>query len=425
MNKQIMLLLTIVLLDAISLGFIFTSLPPLLESLGGNSVSLFGVAMAGYAGCQFLCSPILGSISDRIGRKPVLTLSIIGGLLDFAAMAFGTSIWIIICARMIAGCLSGNTLLISALIADNTSERIRARTFGWMFAAFGVGLGIGPLLGGVIADWSARAPFMGAMALSLASLAVLTIGIRTPTSQLPVTSSDYNFNPLVSLRRVASDRSVWKYLAFYSVLSATGGLTASLWPLYGPDKFEWSATTLGASMVVLSLFTFVSQGLLLGWLADRFGDRVVLVAGVGADLAAMTCIAFVTSGWMIFALTPLFAIGGMSLPTLQSVISKRAGEDEQGAMQGALASLNSLMLTIVPIVATVVYSQTASVGIGISWLLAPCIYLISISTLVGIVRDQHERSEAEPVEITEGTARDAVMQIPGARRRPSMRREVV
>jgi len=145
------------------MGFIFTNLPSLLQSVGVDSESGFGIAMACYAGLQFPCSPVLGALRDRIGRKPVLMPSMSGSLVDFLTMAFA--------GRMIAGCLSGNTLLISAFIADRTSPTKRT-------AAFGADVGIGPLIGGVVAEFSPRAPFLSAAALSVVSLTIMKFVIR-------------------------------------------------------------------------------------------------------------------------------------------------------------------------------------------------------------------------------------------------------
>jgi len=390
MSRSIALLLTIILFDAVSMGLVLTNLPTLLSQLedGPNTAAYFGIAMACYAGFQFLVSPVLGSLSDRTGRKPVLLVSIIGGFVDASAMAFSSSIWAIMAGRLLAGMTSGNALLISAWMADLTAEKDRARGFGWMFAAFGIGLGIGPLIGGVAAEWSPRLPFIISMLFSATGVALISLFLANTVKTDGSTASALNFNPFSPVLHALSDRRLAALFGLYLVLSCAGNLTANIWPLYGPDRFSWPPLILGASMTTLSVFTFLTQGLLLGSLDRAIGNRGVLLVGVFFDCLALFCMAFVLEGGMIFTITPIFALGGLGIPALQSLISKQAYPGEQGAVQGTLASLNSLMMTFTPIAATIVYTQTMHFPVGVVWIAGALLYIFAAPLIGAAVRSK-------------------------------------
>lgn len=378
MSRQLSVLLSIILIDSISLGFVFTNLPTLLARLGGEGqhAALFGLMMAAYAALQFLCSPVLGALSDRFGRKPILLLSIVGALIDFATMAFGTSIATLFVGRMIGGATSANAMLISAFVADLTDEQDRAQGFGRIFAAFGLGLVIGPAAGGHLGEISASAPFVVAILAGLVNLFLATVVLHEShrRDHVPLTASTLNpFSHLLWALRLPFTAAV---IPVFLLLAFSGSLTAMSWPIYTPRAFGWSPATVGLSLSALGICNALAQGLLIGPLINRLGERTTIMLGMASEALAMLGLALAGEGWMVMAMVPLFALGGVALPTAQSLASIRAGEERQGEIQGVLASGMSLMMAIAPLAAMAIMQESPIAFPGVVWCVVPLAYLL-------------------------------------------------
>jgi DHA1 family tetracycline resistance protein-like MFS transporter len=383
MTRSLLVIILVVALDAIGIGLIFPILPSLLEQLTGSAQvsTTYGLILAAYAAMQFLFSPVLGLLSDRIGRRPVLVLSLAGAATDYLIMAFAPTLWVLVVGRIIAGITSANMSVAGAYIADISDEKDRARRFSWMSAAFGVGFIIGPVLGGLLSTYFLRAPFLvtaGLNALNLVlALAVLKES-RTPSREALDLKS---LNPFGPLRWAFSFPTLAPLLALFLIFAINGDIPGTIAVLYGMAKFHFDGVTVGLWLACFGLCHFLAQAFLTGPLAERLGERMTLVVGIVADVLAFLGFGFATQGWMAFALSPLSAVGGVGLPALQSLMSAQAGDDRQGELQGVLASAQSLTSIIGPLIGTGIFALTAPAFPGAVWLVAAALYLLAIPVL--------------------------------------------
>lgn len=387
MNRSIFTIISVVALDAIGIGLIFPILPSLLEQLTGSGEisTTYGIILAAYAAMQFVFSPILGMLSDRFGRRPVMILSLAGAAIDYLIMAFTPVLSVLIVGRIIAGITSANMSVAGAYIADITDEKGRAQRFSWMSAAFGVGFIVGPILGGVLSTYWLHAPFLAAAVLnSLNLVMVLTVvkESRTPSREPPQLKA---LNPFGPLKWAFSFPALAPLIAMFLIFAINGDIPGTISVLYGTEKFGFDSVTVGLWLACFGVCHFLAQAFITGPLSKRLGDRGTLVVGIVADTLAFIGFGLAGQGWMAFALSPLSAIGGVGLPALQSLMSAEVSEDRQGELQGVLASAQSITSIIGPLIGTTIFAMTPGMP-GAVWLVAACFYLLSIPVLAWIAR---------------------------------------
>ncbi len=337
---MLVILLT-VLLDAVGIGLIMPILPALLRSLGGLDAGSvhYGALLAAYALMQFLFSPILGALSDRFGRRPVLLISLAGAAADYLLMAFAPTLAWLYLGRLLAGITGANMAVATAYVTDITPAGQRARRFGLVGAVFGVGFIVGPLLGGSLGEWHLHAPFLAAAAMN--ALNLIMAFFLLPESRKPRAraAEKIRLNPFSSLRRLHGKPGLLP-LAGYGACHA------------------------------------LSQAFAIGPLVARLGERKALLIGLAADALGLVLLSIATRGWAPFALLPFFAAGGMALPALQALMAHKVDDDHQGELQGTLASMGSLIGVAGPLVATALYAATRDVWPGLVWALAAALYLL-------------------------------------------------
>jgi DHA1 family tetracycline resistance protein-like MFS transporter len=387
MNRSIFTIISVVALDAIGIGLIFPILPSLLEQLTGSGEvsTTYGIILAAYAAMQFIFSPILGMLSDRFGRRPVMILSLAGAAIDYLIMAFTPALAVLVIGRIIAGITSANMAVAGAYIADITEEKDRAQRFSWMSAAFGIGFIIGPIMGGLLSTWWLHAPFLAAALLNgLNLILVLTVvkESRTPSRE-PLQLKA--LNPFGPLKWAFSFPALAPLLAMFLIFAINGDIPGTISVLYGTAKFHFDGVTVGLWLACFGVCHFLAQAFITGPLSKRFGDRGTLVIGVVVDTIAFLGFGFATQGWMAFALSPLSAIGGVGLPALQSLMSAEVSEERQGELQGVLASASSLTSIVGPLIGTTVFALTPGMP-GAVWLVAAALYLLSIPVLAWVGR---------------------------------------
>ncbi len=378
------LILATVMLDAVGIGLVMPIIPRLLREVGhtGDLGWRFGAFLGLYALMQFLCSPMLGAISDRVGRRPVLLASLAGAAVDYVFMALAPSLAWLFVGRAVAGITGANMAVAQAYVADITPEAQRARRFGLFSAMFGVGFILGPVLGGFLGEAWTRAPFLAAAALNGLNLLLALFILPEPRRTRAETFDRAALNPFASLRWATAFPNLLPLLAAFLILNLVGQVGGTLWVIYGEDKFAWDPWTIGFSLAGFGLFMALTQAFLAGPLAERVGERRAVTIGIVADAIAYVAIALATKGWMAFLLLPMFCLGGVGQPSIQSLLSAQVDEGQQGRLQGVLASVASLSSVIGPVVISQVYFASRGVFPGLVWTLGAALGLMCLPIMV-------------------------------------------
>lgn len=384
MNKALIVIFATICLDAAGLGLVFPILPRLIEDVihSSNVAPYIGVMTALYAVMQFICAPVLGALSDKLGRRPVLLISLAGATINYVLMAFAPQLWMLLLGRAIAGVTSANVSVATAYITDLSPEDQRSRRFGLFNAMFGIGFIIGPVLGGLLGDYSLRLPFMAAAVLNGANfmLALLVL----PESHTPVRQKiDLRaLNPLRPLRWVVSMKGLVPFVLVFFILAATGEVYGTCWALWGFDTFRWNGLWLGLSLGTFGVCQTLVQAFLPGPAARLLGERGAALAGLACSCIGLVIMAFATHGWIVFAIMPFFALGGIGTPALQTLATRQVDAGRQGQFQGVLASAVSLASIIAPLAFSTFYFAVQKTWPGAIWLFAIVLYALAVPLIL-------------------------------------------
>ena len=387
MNKPLIVILAAVTLDSIGIGLIFPILPKLLEDVThvSNIAPYVGVMFALYAAIQFLFSPVLGVMSDRFGRRPVLLISLAGAAVDYLFMAFAPELWMLIVGRAIAGLTSANMAVATAYITDITPEEQRAQRFGLFHAMFGIGFVIGPVLGGLLGDIWVRAPFVVAAALNALNFALaLFVLPESRPGQRDVKFDFKALNPLVPLAWAFTLKGLLPLIAVFFILNFVGNMYGTVWALYGYDAFQWNGFMVGLSLAGYGIFHAGVQALLPGPATKMFGEKNALLIGMAFECVGLVLIGIATQGWVVFAVLPLFALGGIGVPALQSLTTQQVGEDKQGQLQGVMASIVSLASIFGPLYFAAFYFGIKDWWPGLIWIIGAATYVVAIPLILAV-----------------------------------------
>jgi DHA1 family tetracycline resistance protein-like MFS transporter len=386
MNRALLTILSTVVLSAIGIGLTMPIIPQLMRDVGHTSELgwRFGAFTGLYALMQFIFSPILGMLSDRYGRRPILLLSLAGAVVDYIFMAMAPSLSLLFVGRAIAGITGASMAVTSAYIADVTPEDQRSRRYGQLGACFGIGFIIGPVIGGLLGAYWVRAPFLAAAAMNALNLLLTLWLVKESHSRKDdaAPAERISFNPLANLRWAAGFKALLPLIGAYVVLVLVGEIGGTIWVLYGEDKFAWDALTIGLSLAGFGAFHAVAQAFIAGPIAERWGERAALLIGIVSDGTAYVILALTTHGWVAFALMPLFCLGGIGAPALQSLVSGSVGSDQQGKLQGVLASSASLASVIGPVGISTIYFASRGSFPGLVWLIGASLYLLCLPVLI-------------------------------------------
>lgn len=398
MNKALIVILAAVMIDAIGIGLIFPILPALLKDVAhtGEVATIFGLMLALYSAMQFLFSPVMGVLSDRYGRRPVLLVSLAGAAIDYLVMAFAPELWMLVIGRAIAGLTSANMAVATAYITDISAEDERAKRFGYFHAMFGIGFIIGPVLGGILGDMWIRAPFIAAALLNAANFALALFVLPESRRGDAGTTFDFsNLNPFKPLGWALTFRSLLPLMAIFIIMNFVGTMYGTVWALFSIDAFAWSATLVGLSLGTFGLFHAGAQAFLTGPAVRWLGERWALVVGMGFELTALVILGFATQGWILFALAPLFALGGIGMPALQAITTQQVDEANQGKLQGVLASLVSLSAVFGPLFFSFIYFALKPTWPGAIWIVGAAVYLLALPIMLSIRRTAEIREKPE------------------------------
>ena len=353
--------LVTVLLDMLALGVMIPVLPKLIvEFMGGDvagAATIAGLFGFSWAAMQFVFSPVLGALSDRFGRRPVIILSNLGMGLDYVMMALAPTLWWLFAGRLLSGITAATFATAGAYIADVTPAEKRAAKFGMLGAAFGFGFIVGPAMGGFLGAIDLRLPFWVAAGLSLANA---LYGYFVLPESLP------RSNRTAFRWRLANPIGALRFLRAQPLLSGLGGAVflqriahdslPSVFVLYTGYRYQWGAATVGLTLAAVGVAqTIVSAGL-VGPIVKRFGERNALKVGLACGAIGFAIYALAPTGMLFFAGLPLLALWGLSGPSIQGLMSRHVGASDQGKLQGALGSVQGVAGMIGPLLFTQVFA---------------------------------------------------------------------
>jgi MFS transporter, DHA1 family, tetracycline resistance protein len=345
------------LIDVTGLGLIIPVLPKLIEQLTGGTISQAsqwgGWLTFAYAIMQFVCAPIIGNLSDKYGRRPVLLFSLMGFGIDYLFLAFAPTIWWLFLGRIIAGITGASFTTASAYIADVSTHENRAQNFGLLGAAFGLGFIIGPSMGGLLAHYGIRVPFFVAAGFSLLNAAYGYFVLPESLSKENRRGFDWKrANPLGSLLHLKKYPSVigliWSMVLVYIAAHAL----QSTWTFINLERFNWSEQMLGLSLGVVGIMTMIVQGGLIRYINPKLGNEKSVYIGLAIYSLGMLAFAFADKSWMMFVFMVPYCLGGIAGPALQAILAGHVPPTEQGELQGALTSMISATSIVGPLVMT-------------------------------------------------------------------------
>lgn len=378
-RRSLLVIYATVALDAAGLGLVFPILPRLIVDVTHttNVSRDLGWLAALYAAAQFVFSPVLGALSDRLGRRPVLLISLASGTICYVGLALAPTLWTLMLGRAAAGLTSANTSVATAYVTDVTPADLRTRRFGVMSAMFGVGFIVGPVLGGVLGAPWVRLPFLVAAAFSAANFLVALIALPESHGPSVARIDAADLNPLRPLRWLLSMPRLLPLVLVYFLLSGAGEAYGVCWALWGYDAFRWNSWWVGLSLGAFGFWQTVSQALLPGPASTLLGQRRAVLAGIGCSSVALLGMAFASRGWMVFAVMPVFALGGIGAPALQALATERVDSALQGQLQGLLASSVSLASIGAPLAFSAFYFEVHRQWPGAVWLIVLVINIVA------------------------------------------------
>lgn len=386
MNRPLIVIYTAIVLDAMGIGLIFPILPSLIADVthSTNVAPYIGIMTALYAAMQFVFAPVLGSLSDRMGRRPILLVSLAGAAINYLALALAPTLWLLLVGRAIAGVTSANTSVAAAYIADVSREGERTRRFGLLNAMFGIGFIIGPVLGGTLGDHWLRLPFIAAAMLNGCNLLLALFVLpdsRTPTRD----AIDFAaLDPLRPLRWALSRRHLLPIILIFFIFSGTGEVYGTCWALWGGDTFGWNGVWIGLSLGTYGICQTIAQAFLPGPAVRLLGERGTILAGVACACSALAVLSLARDGWVVFAAMPLLVLGGIGVPTLQALATRLVDESQQGQFQGVLQSTVSLASVAAPLVFSGVYAVVRQQWPGAIWLAVIVVYAAALPPMLGL-----------------------------------------
>ena len=387
----IFILLT-VMIDSIGIGIIFPVMPSLLEEITGADVSSAalwgGVLGTAFAAMQFLFGPVVGNLSDRYGRRPVMLAALGVMAFDYLIMAVAGTVWLLLVGRIVAGMAAATYSTANAYVADITDPGERPKNFGYIGAAFGVGFILGPLMGGFAAEISSRAPFWLAAVIAAANM--IFGWVVLPESLGAENRRPFSLaraNPFGSFRAVGHLPKMKRYLAIMFFYTLAFQAYGSVWSFFGAERFGWDAWWNGLSLAAFGVCMAVVQSLGVAPAIRRWGGKRTAGYGMAVDAGAFAFYGFVTSGFWALAFTPVAAAAGVAGPALQGLMTNGTPDDQQGELQGVVASVSSVAMGVAPMIMTAIFwyftkPSAAFYLPGAPFLLAGLMMVICVAVLV-------------------------------------------
>jgi len=350
-------ILITVTLDAMGIGLILPVMPDLIGSVRGAGLAdaalWGGILSAAYAVMQFCFAPTLGNLSDRVGRRPVLLISMAVLAPDYVVMALAGTIWWLFAGRIVAGMAAATHATGLAYMADVSPPERRAQNFGLIGAGFGMGFILGPALGGLLGDLDPRAPFWAAAALSAANFAFGWFVLPESLPEDRRRPFDWRrANPAGGLAQMRKLPGIGLLLVVMLAYQIGNFTYPAVWAYWAQGAFGWDAGTIGLSLATYGVAFAAVQGALIRTVIPRLGDLNTVFYGMILNVACLALFGVVSQAWMVWALIPISAVGALVGPAMQGIVSRAAGPDRQGEAQGVIASLSALAMILSPLAMT-------------------------------------------------------------------------
>ena len=389
-----------VMIDSMGIGIVIPVTPALLMDVlpsatmaeaavwGGILTSIFSVM-------QFLFGPLLGTLSDQVGRKPILLISLFVMVGYYVVMALAQSIWLLLIGRVIGGITAATHATATALVADISSAKEKATHFGLLGAGFGMGFVLGPILGGLLGEWGARAPFYAAAFLAALNFFMIwTILPETVTDRIRRRFEWKRANPMGAIRAISNFPGLAPMLLIFLIYAIATAVYAAVWPFFTAERFGWSPGMIGISLTIYGVCFAVVQGALVKPAIQKFGEYKTVVIGFVFEIFGLGLISVLTNGFILLFLIPIAALGVIGQPALQAILSQGTSDDSQGILQGVLGSLTAVSMIIAPISMTWVFSVFTETSTLFYYPGAP--FAVSALLLViGLIIFLNKRHEAE------------------------------
>jgi MFS transporter, DHA1 family, tetracycline resistance protein len=352
-----------VAIDSIGLGIVLPVLPDVIRRFIQDEATVsvtYGYFVALYALMQFLSSPLLGKLSDKWGRRPILLCSLFGAAVDYLFMAFAPTLPLLFLGRMISGVSGASFTVAGAYIADISNDENRSKNFGMIGAGFGLGFIVGPAIGGFLASYGAHYAFIVAAIFNF--LNFLFGLFILPESLAPENRREFgmkDLNPFLALKSVFAIPSIFLLVWIHILLQLAGQTHPSIWTLYTEHRFQWTPAQVGMSFAAVGVLSAFSQGYLTGAVVKKFGERKVLWFGVLGEAICFTLFGLATNGAHLYIILFISSFFWVSAPALQSLTSREVAPSAQGELQGSLMGLTSLTAIINPILMTWLFAATS------------------------------------------------------------------
>ncbi len=354
----------VVFIDALGMSIIIPIMPKLLVELTGKTVAetamIGGVLTAVYAVNQFLFGPIIGALSDRFGRRPLILVSLAALVVDYLLMAVAWNVWLLFLGRFLAGLAGASYTVATAYIADVSEKSKRSQNFGLVGAAFGMGFIIGPVLGGLAAELGVRAP------LYLAA-GICFIGVLFGLFVLPESLKEENrrafslksANPFSSLLRAFKMKGLQSFLVVITLMSLADFTYPAIWAYWGTQTFGWSEAMIGLTLAYYGIGTAIVQGGLIRWIIPAIGEPKTVLVGLGCGALSLFLVAFASQTWMVLAIIPISCISHVAGAALTGMMTRLVSDSEQGELQGVLGAIAAVTSIVSALVMTAIFFKLA------------------------------------------------------------------
>jgi DHA1 family tetracycline resistance protein-like MFS transporter len=398
-SRGLFLVFMILFLDVIGIAIIMPVLPAYLEELTGGSVSDAaldgGWLLVVYAIMQFLFAPLLGNLSDRFGRRPILLISVLTFAIDNFICAVATSFWMLFVGRALAGFSGGSFATCSAYIADISTEENRAKNFGLIGIAFGVGFTIGPVIGGFLGEFGPRVPFFGAALVSFLNFAVAYFLLPETLDAKHRRPFEWKrANPLGALKQMRHYPGIGWVAAEMFLFWLAHSVYPAVWSFVGTYRYGWSEGQIGLSLGIYGIGAAIVMGLVLPKVVPVLGEWKTAVIGLCFSVVGLTGYAFAWEGWMVYVIIVMTVMENVADPPLRSIAAGKVPPSAQGELQGALTSLSSITTIIGPVIFTQLFGYFTKPDAPVTFAGAPYLmaaFFILVAAVVFFIKVRPSR----------------------------------